>query len=199
MRIMNKKQVLQNEKFVVNEILTGKIFIYPTDTIYGIGCDATNNESVKRIREIKQRESKPFSVIAPNKQWIKDNCVISQIAEQWIKKLPGPCTLILKLKNKSAVSEAVTPTDTIGVRIPDNWFSEIIKKTGIPFITTSVNISGEPHIAKIEELEDKIKNQVDYIIEDGVLNNPPSTIIDLTSKEEIVINRQPFNKFNTKD
>src|SRR3989344_7481677 len=182
-KILTKSQIIEMEKFYINEIKSGKIFIYPTDTIYGIGCDATNDKAVQKIREIKQRETKPFSVIAPNKQWIKDNCFVNEITENWLNKLPGPYTLILKLKNKKAVSEAVTSTNTIGVRIPAHWFAKIIEKTKIPFVTTSVNLSGQQHIKNIQELEDKIKSQVDYIINDGILNNSPSTIINLTEKE----------------
>lgn len=186
---VSKSHVLEKESFFIKEIKSGKIFIYPTDTIYGIGCDATNNKSANKIREIKERESKPFSVIAPNKKWIKDNCAISQIAESWLNKLPGPYTLILKIKNKNAVSETVTNLDTLGVRIPDNWFSDIVRKSEIPFVTTSVNIGGQPHINKISDLSSEIKEQIDYIIEDGTLNNKPSTVIDLSKNEEKIIFR----------
>ncbi|KKP93350.1 MAG: Sua5/YciO/YrdC/YwlC family protein [Parcubacteria group bacterium GW2011_GWA1_36_12] len=185
-KILTKSQIIEMEKFYINEIKSGKIFIYPTDTIYGIGCDATNDKAVQKIREIKQRETKPFSVIAPNKQWIKDNCFVNEITENWLNKLPGPYTLILKLKNKKAVSEAVTSTNTIGVRIPAHWFAKIIEKTKVPFITTSVNISGEPNLKSIKDLKKEIENNIDYFVNEGEINNSPSTIINLTEKEEII-------------
>jgi len=185
-KTITKNEFIENEKLFIKEIKSGKIFIYPTDTIYGIGCDATNSTAVNKIRIIKERETKPFSVIAPNKQWIRDNCFVNEITENWLNRLPGPYTLILKLKNRNIVSEAVTSTNTIGVRIPAHWFAKIIEKTKIPFVTTSVNLSGQQHIKNIQELEDKIKSQVDYIINDGILNNSPSTIINLTEKEEII-------------
>ncbi|UCG94990.1 MAG: Sua5/YciO/YrdC/YwlC family protein, partial [archaeon] len=78
-------------------VLQGSVFIHPTDTIYGLGCDATRYNSVIRIRQIKQREQKPFSVIAPSKEWILENCVVG---EADLTRLPGPYTLILKLKQK---------------------------------------------------------------------------------------------------
>lgn len=189
MKIMNKEQVLREKVKIIEEIKSGKIFIYPTDTIYGIGCNAINEYAVQKIRLIKQRESKPFSIIAPNIKWIKENCEYNSLVEEYLEKLPGPYTLILNLKNKKVIAKDVTQTNTLGVRIPDNWFSEIISESNIPFITTSVNISGNPHIHTIKELSSKIKEQVDYIIDDGVLNNQPSTIIDLTSKEEKIIKR----------
>lgn len=186
---LSRKQVEDKEDFFLKEILEGKIFIYPTDTIYGIGCNASNKKSVEKIREIKQRESKPFSIIAPSKKWIKDNCILNKSAIKWLNKLPGPYTLILKLKNKSAISNNITSTENLGVRIPSNWFAKIVSKSKIPFVTTSVNISGQPHINSITELSNQIKHKVDYVINDGTLNNPPSTIIDLTKDVEEIIKR----------
>ena len=72
---------------IVKRINAGEVFIYPTDTIYGIGCDATNEGSVKSIRIVKQRFDKPFSVIAPSKQWILKNF---EANKSFIDKLPGP-------------------------------------------------------------------------------------------------------------
>ena len=77
-----------NKADAVRRIKNGDVFIYPTDTIYGIGCNALNEDSVGRIRKIKRRESKPFSIIAPNKQWISKNFKI--LNKNFIKKLPGP-------------------------------------------------------------------------------------------------------------
>lgn len=186
---LSRKQLENKEDFFLKEILNGKIFIYPTDTIYGIGCNALNEKSVEKIREIKQRESKPFSIIAPSKKWIKDNCIVNKNAENWIKKLPGPYTLILKIKNKMAISKNITNTENLGVRIPSNWFAKLVAKSKTPFITTSVNVSGQPHIKSTEEISEKIRKNVDYIINDGALNNPPSTIVDLTKEIEEIIKR----------
>jgi L-threonylcarbamoyladenylate synthase len=187
MKILTKKQFLENKEFYIKEIISGKVFIYPTDTIYGIGCNATLSSKINKIKEIKQRENKPFSIIAPNKIWIKENC---EIQEKYLEKLPGPITLILKIKNKNCISKEVNnSSNTLGVRIPNNWFSKIIKKANIPFITTSVNISGQKHITNIDELKTSIKNKVDYIINSGTLSGNPSTIIDLTSNKVKIIKR----------
>ena len=186
MKIITKKDILQNKDFYLNEIKAGKIFIYPTDTIYGIGCSATNKKSVSRIREIKERDEKPFSVIVPSKDWIKKNCHIQN--EEFLDKLPGKYTLIFELKNKSviATNQVIGDLKSLGVRIPNHWFSEFLSEINTVFISTSANISGEPVIKSINELKDSIRNQVDYIIDDGVLNNPPSTIIDLTNNAKIL-------------
>jgi len=188
MEIINKTKFLENEDFFLSEIEKGKIFVYPTDTIYGIGCDATNSESIKRIREIKMRDNKPFSVIVPNKTWIKDNCVINFLAGKWINKLPGRYTLILKLKNLNVVARKELLGDfyTLGIRIPDNWFAEIIEKFGKPFVTTSVNLAGREYLTSIEDLDPNIKAKIDYIIDEGKLENLPSKIVDLTNGEKII-------------
>jgi L-threonylcarbamoyladenylate synthase len=163
---------------LIKNIKEGKIFIYPTDTIYGIGCDATNKEAVNKIRNIKQRDNKPFSIIAPSINWIKKNCIIDKGLEI-NKYLPGPYTIILKKKNKSFLSW-VSKTDSLGIRIPDNGFCKKIQKTGIPFITTSVNLSKEPFAKSINEIKQEIKNKVDIIIKsenESNLSGMPSTLI----------------------
>lgn len=188
MKILTKEEFLENKEFYLKEIKKGKIFIYPTDTIYGIGCIATNPESILKIRDIKKRDKKPLSIIIPNKKWIEENCEILG-NKKYINKLPGPYTFIVKIKNGNVISkkEVIGDLDTIGVRIPNNWFSEFLCNNNIAFITTSVNISGEPPLTNISNLKDDIKERVDYIINEGVLGGKPSRVIDLTKREEEVI------------
>lgn len=184
MKIIDKKYIENNEKNIIQEILAGKVFVYPTDTIYGLGADATNDSAVLKIREIKKRETKPFSIIAPGIKWTKENYdVSSKKAKEALCKLPGPYTLFLNMTNDKARSEYVNPEGHYnGVRIPDNWFTKIIEKTGKPFVTTSVNLAGEPYMQKIEDLNDEIANKVDYVIYDGELSGKPSIKIDICGK-----------------
>jgi L-threonylcarbamoyladenylate synthase len=182
-------QILTKEKIESNwKILRKKIFIYPTDTIYGIGCDATNKELVARVRDIKQRPDTPFSVIVPSKKWIFDNCVINAEAKTWIEKLPGHYTLILKPKG-NVVAGNVASTDSLGIRIPDNWFSKIVAKLGKPIITTSVNLSGNNFMTSLEDLDCQIKSKIDFIIYEGKKEGRPSTIVDLTEDKIKLIKR----------
>lgn len=159
------------------EILAGRIFIYPTDTLYGIGCDATNKESVEKIKQIKQRDAeKPMSVIAPSADWIKQNLIVDCNLSDY---LPGPYTIILKKKDKSFLSWACS-SENLGVRIPANKLTAEIQKAGVPFITTSVNLSGEPFALKISDIKPEIKEKVDYILEAGdesELSGKPSALI----------------------
>ena len=92
------------------------------------------------------------------------------------KYLPGPYTLILKKKDKNFLSH-VSQSETLGVRIPDNDFSKVVEKAGVPFITTSVNLSGEPFAKNINEIKKEILDRVDHIIDVGELNGNPSTLI----------------------
>lgn len=163
---------MMNMKELKQAVLSGKIFIYPTDTIYGLGCDALNKESVEKIREIKKRDEKPFSVIAPTVGWIKDNCIVDVDLSKY---LPGKYTLVLKKRNRELlqwVSE-----DTIGVRIPDCEFTRKIQKIGVPFITTSVNFSGKKPATCIEEIDKEILKKADFVINEGKLNGKSSTLV----------------------
>lgn len=158
------------------EILAGKIFIYPTDTLYGIGCDATNEKSVEKIKEIKTRDKdKPLSVIAPNTNWILKNFQVN--LEELKKYLPGPYTLLLKKKDTNFLSW-ISSNDRIGIRIPANKFTKQIQKANVPFVTTSVNLSGEPFALKLEDIRQEILDKVDFIINsDEELSGKPSTLI----------------------
>jgi L-threonylcarbamoyladenylate synthase len=174
-------------------MVKGNIFIYPTDTIYGIGCNAQNGELVRKIREIKGRPRSPFSVIAPSKRWIMEN---TECREEWLDVLPGPYTLILKLKNKECIASDTIGSDTIasdivtvGVRIPDHWFAKIAEDLNLPIITTSVNGSGEPPMTCIDEIPESIKKHVHFAIDEGTLDNEPSTIVDCTGDEPRTVER----------
>jgi len=190
MKVINKGEFLQNKDFFLEEMKKGKIFVYPTDTIYGIGCNALNNESVRKIGEMKKREKKAFSIISPGKEWIEDNCFVSEKAKKWLEKLPGAYTLILELKNRRAVAKEVNlGFDTLGIRIPEHWFSEVVIEAKVPFVTTSVNLSGEEAMKSVDDINEEIKNDVDYIIDEGFKDGKASTIINLVRNKEVIKER----------
>jgi len=158
-------------------IKRGQLVIYPTDTIYGIGCDATNPAAVRRLRRLK-KSRKPFSVIV-SKEWIRKNCATAGHGRH-LKLLPGPYTFILRLKTKKAVAKEVNlSSDTIGVRIPNHPFTAQILKGKRPFITTSVNETGEQFIRSIREIPKRFKKAA-LVIGAGKLRGKPSKIYDLT-------------------
>lgn len=163
------------EEELLEKIKKGDVFIYPTDTVYGLGCNAFNEGSVEKIKKIKERErEKPLSIIAPSKEWIKENLIVENIDLD--KYLPGAYTLILFKKDKDFLNH-VSNSDTLGVRIPDNDFTKLVEKAGVPFITTSVNLSKEPPAAKISEIKTEILPKADIVLDDGDLPGTPSTII----------------------
>lgn len=170
---------------IMFEIECGAVFIYPTDTIYGIGCNALDSEGVKKIRNIK-KSKKPFSVIAPGKNWIEKNCIIEKSHQKHLKKLPGKYTIILKLKNKNVISREVSK-NTVGVRIPKHKISKFVEELSFPIVTTSVNLTGKKFLTKLNDLDKKIKNQVDFAIDEGIINKKPSTIIDLIQKKPKIL------------
>ena len=185
MKILNKDEVFMQETHIKEEILRGSaVFIHPTDTIYGLGCDATNDNAVSKIREIKERFKRPFSVIAPSKNWIVKNCEMTDKAEEWLDKLPGPYTLIMKLKNKDSVSEhANMGMDTIGVRMPDHWMSHVASAVGVPLITTSANKIDQDFMTSLDDLDSSIKSKVDFIMYEGEKKGRPSKLVHLEGEE----------------
>lgn len=187
MRILNFEEVNLEKQSIIDEIIKGVVFIYPTDTIYGIGCNATISSAVKKIRKLKSRATNPFSVIASSFDWIYENCIITKGAEEWIEKLPGPYTLIFKLKNSNCVAKEVNPgLNTLGIRIPAHWIRNVIAEADVPVVTTSVNKSNEDYMTSLENLEPAIKGSIDFIIYEGKKEGKPSKIIDLTGNVKII-------------
>jgi L-threonylcarbamoyladenylate synthase len=170
------------ENRIIEMIKSGAIFIYPTDTVYGMGCNAENHEAVNRIKQLKGRDiNKPLSIITPSKEWISDNLIADNNLID--KYLPGKYTLILKKKNPEFLSH-VSPTDTIGIRIPNHEFAQLVAKANVPFITTSINLSGEKPASNLADIKPEILNQADIIINSGQLAGTPSAII-LPNGEEL--------------
>ena len=191
MHITTKDHFLKDCKKAVELITFSSVFVYPTDTLYGIGCDARSAALVNRIRQAKNVHDAPFSVIAPSKDWIRENLEYMEEFDEWLDKLPGPYTLIMKIKNPRCVSQETTANrNTLGVRIPKNWFSDIVEEAGIPIVTTSVNTHGSPPITKIADIPEIIKKSVDFAIDDGDIKGSPSTLVDLTKSPPEVIKRR---------
>ena len=183
MQIIKLEDVIHEKKKIISWIKEGRIFVYPTDTVYGIGCNALNVKSVLRIRMIKGTQH-PFSVIAPSRKWIEENFEIR--FPEYVDMLPGKITLILKQKNR-VIPHEVSKSENVGVRIPAHPFTGIIQESGVPFVTTSANISGEKTITEISELPERIREGIDVAVDGGKLGLKASKIIDLTGEEPRVV------------
>lgn len=186
MRILNFEEFKLEKDAIIDAIIRGAIFVYPTDTIYGIGCNAQNPKSVRKIRELKSRASNPFSVIAPSLEWIKKNCIVTKEGEEWLKKLPGPYTLIFQLKNDCVAKEVNPELKTLGIRMPKHWVMNIVAEANVPVVTTSVNRSGEDYMTSLENLDTAIKSGIDFVLYEGEKIGSPSKIIDLTEAVRII-------------
>ncbi len=186
--VMNDSSLRNN---IVNDIRTGKVFVYPTDTIYGIGCNAENAQSIKRVRETKGRDSKnPFSVISPSKEWIEKHTAVSDVNMKLISNmLPGPYTMIVP-SNHMSPKYVISDEKSIGVRIPKHIFTKIVSEAGVPFVTTSVNASGDPPIKNINDIPEEMKPQIDWVIDAGEISGSASRIFDMRSNDIKVIKRR---------
>lgn len=177
----------------------GGSVVYPTDTIYGIGCNATDYKAVEMLYRIKDRSpEKPFSVIARNMQWIKELAFVPTKLEPMLEQLwPGAITVILP--KKSIIPSVVTAEgETVGLRIPDFELTDrLLAKFGYPLISTSANISeaGDSMTwnsgAIIEDFKVRMW-QPDLMLDAGNLpQSPPSTIIDFSSIQPKILRMGP--------
>lgn len=176
-----------------NIIKNGGIVIFPTDTVYGIGCDVFNEKAIERIFEIKNRNyNKPINVLCAEIKDIKKLVIkLNQKEEEIIDKyMPGACTLIVNKKKE--ISDILTAgLDTVGVRIPDNSIAiNLIKNCGFPLATTSANFSGESDNIEIKKLVTEFDDKVNVIINGGKSKiGVPSTIVKVEQDEIKVLRK----------
>jgi len=182
MRIVNKEEFTLYQQEMLEYLQEGKLFVYPTDTIYGIGCDATNAEAVAKVRAAKSRPNNPFSVIAPSREWIVQHC---EVTDEQLAELPGPVTIVAKLRNPQVIAHNVSGNQSIGVRLPNHWIADVIKAFGKPIVTTSVNKQGEMYAREVDDIPGEIKSKVHVAISEGELVGRPSKIINTLSNETI--------------
>jgi tRNA threonylcarbamoyl adenosine modification protein (Sua5/YciO/YrdC/YwlC family) len=172
----------------VGEILTrGGIVVYPTDTVYGIGCLMTNKKGIDAINSIKNKV-KPRSIMLADLKEISQYAKVSNEAFRFLRSmLPGPYTFILPA-TRLVPRLLQTNRKSIGLRIPDHWFCQaIVREVGEPIITASVPLSHEQrHIDPIE-IERHLGHRVDAVVDSGILPDVPSSIISLENDSAEVI------------
>jgi tRNA threonylcarbamoyl adenosine modification protein (Sua5/YciO/YrdC/YwlC family) len=167
---------------VVDVIEQGGVIGYPTDTIYGVGCDLFNPEAIQKIHRFKKVEGKkPLSFICSDLKDISQYAFVSNYAYKMMKRvLPGPYTFILKA-TKLVPKIAQTKQKTVGIRIPDNKIClALVKELGHPIISTSVNKPNEGLYNDPAEIEERFGKHLDVVIDGGVIVAEHSSIIDLT-------------------
>ena len=179
-------------KKVVKVLKDGGLVIYPTDTVYGLGCDITNTKALERIAKIKgvKLEKANFSFICHDLSNLSDYVKqIDTATFKLLKKaLPGPYTFILPGNNN--LPKEFKKKTTVGIRIPDNAIAlEIVKQLGNPIVSTSIHDEDDviEYTTDPELIFEKWQNLVDVVIDGGYGDNIGSTIIDLSGDEPIVI------------
>ena len=179
-------------KKVVEVLKNGGLVIYPTDTVYGLGCDITNTKALERVAKIKgvKLEKANFSFICSDLSHISD--YIKQIDTSTFKilkrALPGPYTFILPGNNN--LPKEFKKKTTVGIRVPDNAIAlEMVRQLGNPIVSTSIHDEDEvlEYSTDPELIFEKWQNLVDLVIDGGYGDNIGSTIIDLSGFEPVVI------------
>ncbi|CAA0148806.1 L-threonylcarbamoyladenylate synthase [Tenacibaculum maritimum] len=184
----NEKEI---EK-VVKVLQKGGLVIYPTDTVYGLGCDITNTKALEKIAKIKEvkLEKAKFSFVCNDLSHLSDYVKQIDTATYKVLKrsLPGPYTFILPGSN--SLPKVFKKRKTVGIRVPDNTIARaIVEALGNPIVSTSIHDEDEiiEYTTDPELIFEKWQNRVDVVIDGGFGDNHASTIIDLTTETPEVI------------
>ena len=170
----------KNLTVALDLLKSGQIIVYPTDTIYGFGVDATNSKAINKLNILKRRVS-PLSIIVDSEEMIKKFVNTNFIFTKVIKNyLPGPFTILIENENKVLPKEVGLDTGKIGVRIPTSDFIiRLVQMINRPIITTSVNVHKSNSLNNVKEIS-KNFNSVNIFSNSLEINSKGSTIIDCT-------------------
>ncbi len=182
-------------KKAVDVLQKGGLILYPTDTIWGIGCDATNEEAVKKVYELKKRaDTKSMLVLVENEvrlnSYVRD---VPELAYDLIELSDKPLTIIYP-EGKNLADNLLAEDGSIGIRVTKEAFSRALcQKFRKPLVSTSANIAGEPSPKNFKEISEEIINGVDYVVsfrQSEVKNSVPSGIIKLDADGQVKVIRE---------
>ena len=192
-KLYNEEPAQRHINNLVESLNSGGIVVFPTDTIYGMGCSLYQSRAVDRISKIKgvKKEKANFSIIFNDLSMLAEftKPIENHIFRLMRKNLPGPFTFILNASNKIP-KLFQSKKKTIGIRIPDNnIIRTIVEELGHPVLTTSIRDEDEvvEYTTDPELIYEKYRDAVDIVIDGGYGDNEASTIIDCTSGEPIII------------
>jgi len=202
------KVIKENKKAIkeaVKVLTGGGLAVFPTETVYGIGADATNPKAIKKLNQYKQRPfGKPYSIAVADQEMAEEYVNLNQTAKNLYKQfLPGPVTIISTGKHRVAPG-VESETGTLGIRIPAYpLVIDIVKTLKKPITATSANASYQKRPYKISDIlnsvSDKNKGLIDLVIDAGDLpRNEPSTVID-TTFDDLIVLRQGDIKLKSKN
>ena len=172
----------------------GKTILYPTDTIWGVGCDATNSKACERVYEVKQRPAnKSLIILVDSAERLKDYVVdVPAIAYDLISHAVNPLSIVFAQSKNLAKN--ISADHSVCIRVVDNEFcKEVIRRLGKPITSTSANLSGQPSAMIFSDISEEIKKAVDYEVQlyhDSFCKPKSSTIIRLNEDNTFEILRQ---------
>jgi L-threonylcarbamoyladenylate synthase len=189
------QEIIEDIKNACKIMMEGGIILYPTDTIWGIGCDATNEDAVRRVYEIKQRsDSKAMLVLTDS--FTKVNFYVydlPDIAYDLVDLSTKPLTIIYS-KARNLAPNLIAADGSVGIRVTNEMFSQALcRQFRKAIVSTSANVSGQPSPTCFADISDEIKSKMDYIVkyhQDDMSPAKPSSIIKLTHKGEVTIIRK---------
>lgn len=175
-------------------IKEGGIILYPTDTVWGIGCDATNPEAVAKIYQLKQREELKSMIVLMNSEKMIYNVFkeVPEVAWQIIDLSEKPTTIILD-EPRNVAANLIASDKTLGIRLVKEPFCfKLMEKMKKPLVSTSANISGQPTPIAFKDISQEIIKGVDYVVNlhQDKIAGKPSTIIKLTNDSQVKVIRK---------
>ncbi|MFZ5775104.1 MAG: L-threonylcarbamoyladenylate synthase [Thermodesulfobacteriota bacterium] len=174
---------------VADALRRGAVICYPTDTVYGIGCDIFNQKAVKRIFQIKKRPAhQPFSFMCSDLKNVSTYCHVSNLGYRIMRKeLPGPYTFILQAA-KLVPKILITKQKTVGIRVPaNNICLALVEALGNPILNTSAILDPDEPLSEAFRLEERIGKQLDIVIDGGPVYPEPSSVVSLVGDEPEVL------------
>jgi L-threonylcarbamoyladenylate synthase len=193
MRVL--KATKSNIMLAAQIVRKGGLVIYPTETVYGLGCDPFNVEAVKRILKVKNNRNKPLPVLAANMVYAERVALVSTTGKKLAAKFwPGPLTLVFS-KKSSFPDDVTLGWASVGLRIPNNNVAlRLIRLCGGLLIGSSANRTGEMPPRTVQEISGDLKEMVDVILDGGtVTQGISSTVVDLTSEKPKILRKGPIS------
>ncbi len=179
---------------IVEILKSGGTILYPTDTIWGIGCDATNVEAINKIFEIKKRDrNKSMIILVDNEKRLQDLVDVPEMAWDIIDLSEKPVTIVYE-NPKGLPKELLAEDGSIGIRlVKDDFCKRLIGKLNKPLVSTSANFSGEKSPLKFSDISKEMINLVDYAVEEGrekVSKYTGSSVIKIWSDNRVKVLRE---------
>lgn len=185
MHIYEGKDLASIKAELIERLSAGQVGVFPTDTIYGLTVDARNFEAVERVLALKRRRS-PVSCIPHSVDWARllIHPEFRELFDREIRNYQGRFTTLWPSCPEPKLAHPLVQTDgLVGLRFPEHWILGLAQESGIPFTTTSVNRTGEDPMHSLETLPQDLHSEIDFLVYEGPLQNPPSVIVRCDTPE----------------